>query len=190
MIKALLALLDCIFFSFFNFYGFDAHLFLLLWCCLALAHFPSCTVEIPFSGGHWKLALSADLLSESTCTAFLHHPAGFFPALDLPLRCRIPRKKKERRHWLRLSTYGRLEITLSIGIISEWTKPDMTMSSRANRLWHVPWFLFFFFFAPHWWCDEFHKQKPPRQEEDKPNYCLFRRIGDSSTRTISSTLRA
>lgn len=154
-IKALLALSDCI--LFFYFYGFDAHLFLLLWCCLILVHFLTCTVKIPFSGGHWKLApASADLLVESTCTAFLHHPAGFFPALDLPLRCRVPRGKNERRHWLRLSTYGRLEITLSIGIISEWTKPDMTMNSRGNRLWHVPWFLFFFL-CPSlvvWWISQ------------------------------------
>lgn len=104
-----------------------------------------------------------------------------------PMSC-TERKKSERRHWLRLSTYGCLEITLSIGIISQWAKLDMTMNSRGNRLWHVPcFFVVFFSFGPHWWCDEFHKQKPPRQEEDKPNYCLFCWIDDSSTRTISST---
>lgn len=56
-------------------------------------------------------------------------PAGLLPSA---------KRKNERRHWLRLSTYNRLEITLLIGIISDWSKADMAMNSGANRLWHVP----------------------------------------------------
>lgn len=75
--------------------------------------------------------------AESACTAFLYHPAGFFPALDLQLRCRTPRGKTERRRWLRFSTYGSLEMSLLIGIIRDWIKPDTSMNSRGNRLWRV-----------------------------------------------------
>lgn len=59
-------------------------------------------------------------------------PAGLLPSAE---------RKNERRHWLRLSTYNRLEIMLLIGIISDWSKADMAMNSGDNRLWHVPCFL-------------------------------------------------